>query len=109
MHQKTIALVAHDNRKKDLIEWVSWNHSLLAEHKLVCTGTTGRLVEEALAQKAEEVKERPVYPVDLLGSIYQLAGIDASAKLPHPMGQEAHVVPSAAEGVKSGGLLTEIM
>jgi hypothetical protein len=59
--------------------------------------------------KAEEVQERPVYPVDLLGSIYQLAGIDANAKLPHPMGFEAHVLPSAAEGVKSAGLLTEIM
>jgi methylglyoxal synthase len=47
---KTIALVAHDNRKRDLIEWVSWNHSVLAVHQLVCTGTTGRLVEEALAR-----------------------------------------------------------
>jgi hypothetical protein len=59
--------------------------------------------------KAEEVKERPVYPVDLLGSIYQLGGIDSSAKLPHPMGEDAHVLPSVGDGVKSGGLLTEIM
>jgi hypothetical protein len=59
--------------------------------------------------RAEEVKDRPVYPVDLLGSIYQLAGIDASAKLPHPMGAEAHVLPAASERVKSAGLLTEIM
>ena len=53
--------------------------------------------------KAEEVKERPVYPVDLLGSIYALAGIDANARLPHPMGIEAHVLPSASERVKSAG------
>jgi hypothetical protein len=59
--------------------------------------------------KAEEVKDRPVYPVDLLGSIYHLAGIDTTARLPHPMGLEAHVLPDASEGVKSGGLLTEIM
>ena len=59
--------------------------------------------------KAEEVKERPVYPVDLLGSIYHLAGIDSNAKLPHPMGLDAHVLPAASEGVKSAGLLTEIM
>ncbi len=45
---KRIALVAHDNRKQDLIEWVKWNHSVLLRHTLVCTGTTGRLVEEAL-------------------------------------------------------------
>ncbi len=59
--------------------------------------------------KAEEVKDRPVYPVDLLGSIYQLAGIDAHARLPHPMGFEAHVLPDPSEKVKSAGLLTEIM
>jgi len=59
--------------------------------------------------KAEDVKDRPVYPVDLLGSIYQLAGIDVNAKLPHPMGIEAHVLPQPEEKVKSAGLLTEIM
>lgn len=45
---KTIALVAHDNRKADMIEWVEWNWEKLMRHKLICTGTTGRLVEEAL-------------------------------------------------------------
>jgi len=59
--------------------------------------------------KAEAVKERPVYPVDLLGSIYRLAGIDAKARLPHPLGTEAHVLPPPSEKVKSAGLLTEIM
>ncbi len=59
--------------------------------------------------KAEEVKDRPVYPVDLLGSIYQLAGIDYQAKLPHPEGLEAHVLPVPTAGVKSAGLLKEIM
>ena len=68
----------------------------------------GHVVGES-DQRAEEVKTRPVYPVDLLGSIYALSGIDSQATLPHPMGLEAHVLPSASEGVKSGGLLTEIM
>jgi hypothetical protein len=68
----------------------------------------GRIVGESDA-KGEEVKTRPVYPVDLLGSIYQLAGIDAKARLPHPMGAEAYVLPHASEGAKSAGLLTEIM
>jgi methylglyoxal synthase len=66
LQNKFIALVAHDNRKRDLIEWVSWNHAVLAEHQLVCTGTTGRLVEEALARKAGEAEaedlERPPTP-----------------------------------------------
>ncbi len=48
MDRKQIALVAHDNRKRDLIEWVQWNHRTLLRHQLVCTGTTGRMVEAAL-------------------------------------------------------------
>ena len=72
-------------------------------------GFKGGQVVGASDAKAEEVKERPVYPVDLLGSIYHLAGIDYTAKLPHPMGLEARVLPSAAEGVKSAGILQEIM
>ena len=47
---KRIALVAHDNQKHDLLEWVKWNHVVLLRHTLVCTGTTGRLVEEALTR-----------------------------------------------------------
>ncbi|MBN2476515.1 MAG: DUF1501 domain-containing protein [Pirellulales bacterium] len=68
----------------------------------------GRVVGSSDA-KAEEVQDRPVYPVDLIGSIYRLAGIDANARLPHPMGMEAHVLPAPSEGAKSAGLLTEIM
>jgi uncharacterized protein (DUF1501 family) len=72
-------------------------------------GFKGGHVVGASDAKAEEVKDRPVYPVDLLGSIYQLAGIDVNARLPHPMGFEAHVLPAPSERVKSAGLLTEIM
>ncbi len=46
-----IALVAHDNRKVDIIDWVIYNSTFLAEHSLVCTGTTGTLVKEALASR----------------------------------------------------------
>jgi hypothetical protein len=72
-------------------------------------GFKGGHVVGASTEKAEEVKDRPVYPVDLLGSIYALGGIDATARLPHPMGAEAHVLPAAAERVKSAGLLKEII
>jgi methylglyoxal synthase len=51
MEIKSIALVAHDNRKKDLVEWVEWNYKDLLEHKLICTGTTGSLVENAIKNK----------------------------------------------------------
>lgn len=49
--KKNIALVAHDNRKKDLIEWVEWNVNGLIKHALTCTGTTGILVEKAIRRK----------------------------------------------------------
>ncbi len=52
--RKTIALVAHDNRKRDLAEWVEYNQGTLAGHDLVCTGTTGRLMEETLARKRNQ-------------------------------------------------------
>ena len=49
---KTVALVAHDNCKKGLVEWVGWNHKILIQHQLVCTGTTGKLEEEVLLKKS---------------------------------------------------------
>lgn len=51
---KRIALVAHDNRKKDLIEWAEWNYEILIHHKLISTGTTGRLVEKAIKKRLSD-------------------------------------------------------
>jgi methylglyoxal synthase len=64
---RRIALVAHDHRKQDLIEWVEWNWSILVEHQLVCTGTTGKLVEEALLRKLDG-REIFKYPIRKLKS-----------------------------------------
>ena len=50
---KTLALVAHDNMKHDLAEWVDWNSSKLCRHQLICTGTTGKMVEQMLSARAE--------------------------------------------------------
>jgi len=72
-------------------------------------GFKGGRVVGSSDEKGEKVKERPVYPADLLGSFYLLAGIDASAKLPHPLGFDAHVLDTETEGMKSTGLLEEIM
>ena len=72
-------------------------------------GFKGGRVVGSSDEKAENVKERPVYPADLLGSMYLLAGIDATAKLPHPWGLDAYVLDTENEGMKSAGLLEEIM
>lgn len=53
--QLSIALVAHDNRKADMVEWALHNADLLAKHKLICTGTTGGLIEAALKERGVEV------------------------------------------------------
>ncbi|MEG0010940.1 MAG: methylglyoxal synthase [Muribaculaceae bacterium] len=47
MKKLTIALVAHDKRKADMVEWVKYNATLLSKHILICTGTTGGLVRDA--------------------------------------------------------------
>ncbi len=72
-------------------------------------GFKGGQIVGSSDEKGEEVKERPVYPVDLLGSIYELAGIDSNAKLPHPEGIDAPILPPEGNGVKSAGRLKEIM
>lgn len=53
--QLTIALVAHDFRKVDMVEWALYNAESLAHHKLVCTGTTGRLIQQAFEEKGYQV------------------------------------------------------
>jgi methylglyoxal synthase len=58
---KNIALVAHDNRKKDLIEWIEWNYTSMLEHRLICTGTTGKMVEQTLRRKQEQTGKKEVH------------------------------------------------
>lgn len=48
---KRIALVAHDNMKQELAEWVDWNWEILVNHHLVCTGTTGKIVAKTLENR----------------------------------------------------------
>jgi hypothetical protein len=72
-------------------------------------GFKGGRVVGASDEKGEKVKERPVYPCDLIASMYELLGIDPEAKLPHPQGLVVHATPTAADGAKMGGRLKEIM
>lgn len=60
---KRIALVAHDARKQELVSWVKFNAGSLKECHLFCTGTTGRLVEEALS---EVLGDDDMPPIDKL-------------------------------------------
>jgi methylglyoxal synthase len=58
--RKRIALVAHDNKKRDLLEWAQFNRDLLAQHELFATGTTGTLIEEALRTPIVKLQSGPL-------------------------------------------------
>ncbi|MFN8474270.1 MAG: methylglyoxal synthase [Anaerolineae bacterium] len=57
---KHIALVAHDNKKKELLEWAEYNRFVLAQHHLYATGTTGRLLEEVLGVEVTKLQSGPL-------------------------------------------------
>ncbi len=58
--KKRIALIAHDNRKVDLLEWAKFNRNLLAEHKLFATGTTGQIISNELSLDVQRFKSGPL-------------------------------------------------
>jgi uncharacterized protein (DUF1501 family) len=72
-------------------------------------GFKGGRVIGASDARGEEVKDRPVYPCDLLAGIYEQMGIDTGSKLPNPEGLDIRVTPTAADGIVTGGRLQEIM
>ena len=57
---KRIALVAHDNKKNDLIEWARFNRELLAHHQLYATGTTGQLLAKELGLRIATLESGPL-------------------------------------------------
>jgi methylglyoxal synthase len=99
---KRIALVAHDNRKKDLAEWVEFNYKTLLGHQLICTGTTGRMVEEtiqSMLEKGEEIenpimllKSGPLGGDQQLGSMISEGLIDMLIFFWDPMQPQPHDV-----------------
>jgi methylglyoxal synthase len=98
---KRIALVAHDNRKKDLIEWVEWNFNELQHHNLICTGTTGKLVEAALLNKLgnlkssftiTKLKSGPLGGDQQLGALISESKIDLIIFFWDPMEPQPHDV-----------------
>ncbi len=72
-------------------------------------GFKGGQVVGASDEKGVEVRDRPVYPWDLIASMYELLGIAPDATLTHPQGFKVHVTPQPGEGLASGGPLKEIM
>jgi len=96
------------------VQWEApWNGGRGHYGQVFCSvvaggGFKGGHVVGASDGRGMEVKERPVAPNDLIGSIYQLLGIPADARLPHPEGLQVKAAPPLIEGIASGGLLKEI-
>ena len=72
---KNIALIAHDHKKSELIEWAFYNRSTLAKHKLFATGTTGTMIEKAIDQPVTKFLSGP------LGGDQQVGANIAEGKL----------------------------
>lgn len=98
---KTLALVAHDNMKQALVEWVEYNWHTLSKHRLVCTGTTGRLVEHTIARKAggrpgdldmTKLKSGPLGGDQQLGAMIAEGRIDIIFFFWDPMSPHPHDV-----------------
>ena len=62
LKDKKIALVAHDNKKQDLLEWARYNRVLLAHHQVFATGTTGELLEQELGFEVTKLQSGPLEP-----------------------------------------------
>ena len=100
--KKKVALVAHDNMKRDLAEWVDWNWEILLRHHLVCTGTTGKMVTRTLTERggAEEIshfditllKSGPLGGDQQLGSMIADGEISALIFFWDPMSAQPHDV-----------------
>ncbi len=73
--RKRIALVAHDNKKRDLLEWAAFNRELLADHELCATGTTAKLLQEHLRLEVVALQSGP------LGGDQQIGGKIAEGDL----------------------------
>jgi methylglyoxal synthase len=87
---KRIALVAHDNKKSELIEWAYYNRTALARHRLYGTGTTGTLVEQALGQSVHKFLSGPLGGDQQIGASIAEGKIDVLIFFWDPMEAQPH-------------------
>lgn len=88
--RKNIALVAHDNKKDDLIDWAIYNKTVLAKHHLFATGTTGKLLEEALDISVVKLLSGPLGGDQQIGALIAEGKIDILFFFWDPMEAQPH-------------------
>jgi len=74
--RKTIALIAHDNKKRDLLEWAKFNLDVLRRHKICATGTTGALLASELGLEVTRFKSGPLGGDQQIGARIAEGSID---------------------------------
>ncbi len=88
--RKRIAMVAHDNKKKELIEWAVYNKASLSRHELLGTGTTGKLLEEALDRSITKLLSGPLGGDQQIGSMIAEGKVDVLIFFWDPMEAQPH-------------------
>lgn len=88
--RKKIALVAHDNKKKDLIEWAEYNKTVLSRHELFSTGTTGKLLEDQLDRPVTKMLSGPIGGDQQIGAMIAEGFIDMLIFFWDPMEAQPH-------------------
>jgi methylglyoxal synthase len=88
--KKKIALIAHDDRKKDLLQWADFNRLTLSKHILYATGTTGRLLFDELGLKITSFKSGPLGGDEQIGANIVEGNIDFMIFFWDPMSSHPH-------------------
>ena len=88
--RKRIALVAHDNKKKDLVEWVEANRTELSRHELFATGTTGKMIEEQLDRPVSKLLSGPIGGDQQIGAMIAQGSLDILIFFWDPMEAQPH-------------------
>jgi methylglyoxal synthase len=88
--RKRIALVAHDNKKDELIEWAIFNRTTLSKHRLYGTGTTGAMVENALDQSVTKLLSGPLGGDQQIGAMIAEGKLDVLVFFWDPMEAQPH-------------------
>jgi methylglyoxal synthase len=87
---KRIALVAHDHKKQDLVEWARYNRDTLSQHKLYATGTTGTVLEQALGIDIVKLQSGPLGGDQQVGALIAQGDIDILVFFWDPLAPHPH-------------------